>query len=256
MRWLRENWLDFLIFVLIAVVAVGVVLYLVGLNPFAARPAPPPAPQAPAATAPGPAGEAPAEEPVVTVLPLPEAPPASSPGEASGRAPVSAPSPSEPARSSAGAASPPASPQGVYRVAVGAFANPENAARLRQALADQGYPARLEPAGSLTRVVVGPYATEAEARRVAEALRDYAPQVYRGEGPAPLSPERVYLQVGAFQKRENALALAEKLRGLGFSVVLSEDGLHRVRVGPVPVGQVDEVKARLKALGLEALEVR
>ena len=73
MRWLRENWLDFLIFVLIAVVAVGVVLYLVGLNPFAARPAPPPAPQAPAATAPGPAGEAPAEEPVVTVLPLPEA---------------------------------------------------------------------------------------------------------------------------------------------------------------------------------------
>ena len=91
---------------------------------------------------------------------------------------------------------------------------------------------------------------------MAEALRDYAPQVYRGEGPAPLSPERVYLQVGAFQKRENALALAEKLRGLGFSVVLSEDGLHRVRVGPVPVGQVDEVKARLKALGLEALEVR
>ena len=40
MRWLRENWLDFLIFVLIAVVAVGVVLYLVGLSPFAARPAP------------------------------------------------------------------------------------------------------------------------------------------------------------------------------------------------------------------------
>ena len=31
MRWLRENWLDFLIFVLIAVVAVGVVLYLVCL---------------------------------------------------------------------------------------------------------------------------------------------------------------------------------------------------------------------------------
>lgn len=126
---------------------------------------------------------------------------------------------------------------------------------MRQALADQGYPARLEPAGSLTRVVVGPYATEAEARRVAEALRDYAPQVYRGGPGAPL-PERVYLQVGAFQKRENALALAEKLRGLGFSVVLSEDGLHRVRVGPVPVGQVDEVKARLKALGLRALEVR
>lgn len=86
MRWLRENWLDFLIFVLIAVVAVGVVLYLVGLNPFAARPAPPPAPQAPAATAPGPAGEAPAEEPVVTVLPLPEAPPAPSPGRPRARA--------------------------------------------------------------------------------------------------------------------------------------------------------------------------
>ena len=37
---------------------------------------------------------------------------------------------------------------------------------------------------------------------------------------------------------------------------LAEGDRHRVRVGPVPVGQVDEVKARLKALGLEALEVR
>jgi len=44
MRWLRENWLDFLIFVLIAVVAVGVVLYLVGLNPFAGAPGPAPGP--------------------------------------------------------------------------------------------------------------------------------------------------------------------------------------------------------------------
>ncbi|RTH05374.1 hypothetical protein CSW45_03615 [Thermus scotoductus] len=35
MRWLRENWLDFLIFLLIALVAAGIVLYLTGINPFA-----------------------------------------------------------------------------------------------------------------------------------------------------------------------------------------------------------------------------
>jgi hypothetical protein len=35
MRWLRENWLDALIFLLIALVAAGIVLYLTGINPFA-----------------------------------------------------------------------------------------------------------------------------------------------------------------------------------------------------------------------------
>jgi hypothetical protein len=65
MRWLRENWLDALIFLLIALVAAGIVLYLTGINPFARPQAalPPPVPQVqppffpgPGAPKPGPGG--------------------------------------------------------------------------------------------------------------------------------------------------------------------------------------------------------
>lgn len=271
MRWLRENWLDFLIFLLIALVAAGIVLYLTGINPFA-RPkvGAPPAP-GPAATSPpgpsvaqplqvapapqSPSSEAkPAPEPVVTVLPLPQAPAESAPTRPAAEA---KPTTSAGSRSSPMAPSPPApAPSGAYRVAVGAFANPENAARLRQELAQKGYPARLEPSGGLTRVVVGPYATEAEAKRVAEALAAYGAQVYRGQGAAPLASGTLYLQVGAFQKEENALALAAKLREVGLPVVLVRDGVYRVRVGPVAEEDKEALKAKVQALGLEALEVR
>lgn len=267
MRWLRENWLDFLIFLLIALVAAGIVLYLTGINPFA-RPresaspmpgpsvtsSPPPSPVQPPKVEPAPQAPSleakPAPEPVVTVLPLPQAPaeskpaPQEKPTASPGGSPPSAPAPSAPA------------PGGTYRVAVGAFANPENAARLRQELAQKGYPARLEPSGNLTRVVVGPYATEAEAKRVAEALAAYGAQVYRGQGAAPPASGTLYLQVGAFQKEENALALAAKLREVGLPVVLVKDGVYRVRVGPVAEGEKEAVKAKVQALGLEALEVR
>ncbi|AEV15545.1 hypothetical protein TCCBUS3UF1_4970 [Thermus sp. CCB_US3_UF1] len=263
MRWLRENWLDLLIFLLIAVVAAGIVLYLTGVNPFA-RPKPQaeslPAPSVPASPSPSPAPTPSPEpaQPVVTVLPLPQAPPAS---EETGRSPVApapqkasqvqAPSQASPPRSSA-----PPSPTGAYRVVVGAFANPENAARLRQELAQKGYPARLEPAGNLTRVVVGPYASEAQARQVAEALTVYGAQVYRGQGAAPPPAGQVYLQVGAFQKEENALLVAGRLKELGLPVVLVKDGVYRVRVGPVAEAEKEDVKAKVAALGLEALEVR
>ncbi|MBW6395100.1 MAG: SPOR domain-containing protein [Thermus sp.] len=267
MRWLRENWLDFLIFLLIALVAAGIVLYLTGINPFA-RPresaspmpgpsvtsSPPPSPVQPPKVEPAPqvpSPEAkPAPEPVVTVLPLPQAPAESKPVPQEktpalpGGSPPSAPAPSAPA------------PGGTYRVAVGAFANPENASRLRQELAQKGYPARLEPSGNLTRVVVGPYASGAEAKRVAEALAAYGAQVYRGQGAAPPASGTLYLQVGAFQKEENALALAAKLREVGLPVVLVKDGVYRVRVGPVAEAEKEAVKAKVQALGLEALEVR
>ncbi|WP_018111323.1 SPOR domain-containing protein [Thermus igniterrae] len=259
MRWLRENWLDLLIFLLIALVAAGIVLYLTGINPFArpsgqavvpqAPEAPPPpasvAPPAPSPQAPAPTEKAP--EPVVTVLPLPQAP--AEPKPEARETPKPTPS---------GQASRPPSPapQGSYRVAVGAFASPENAARLRQELAQKGYPVRLEPAGNLTRVVVGPYASEAEAQRVAQALAAYGAQVYRGQGAAPPPQGVIYLQVGAFQKEENALALAEKLKGMGLPVVLVKDGVYRVRVGPVAEGEKEAVKAQVAALGLEAVEVR
>lgn len=261
MRWLRENWLDLLIFILIALVAAGIVLYLTGVNPFARPPAAvpaeagPPAGAAPSLPTPVPPSPPPesakAPEPVVTVMPLPQAP-AESPPAPTEKEPKAAasPAPQPPAQSE----TPPST--GAFRVVVGAFANPENAAKLRQELVGKGYPARLEPSGSLTRVVVGPYTSEAEAKRVAGALAAYGAQVYRGQGAAPSASGTFYLQVGAFQREENALALAAKLRDMGLPVVLVKDGVYRVRVGPVAEGEKESVKARLEALGLEALEVR
>ncbi len=259
MRWLRENWLDTLIFLLIAVVAAGIVLYLTGVNPFA-RPqaAPSPAPQvspslppAQASPQPVPAEEKP-PEPVVTVMPLPQAPeePPSKPAEASPPQPQQAAPPTEKA-----SPSPPSAFPGGYRVVVGAFANPENATQLERELGQKGYPARLEASGPLTRVVVGPYASEAEARRVAQALSAYGAQVYRGQGASPPPGGSVYLQVGAFQKEANALALAGRLKEMGLPVVLVKDGVYRVRVGPVPPEEKEAVKSRIAALGLPALEV-
>ncbi|GAA6749220.1 SPOR domain-containing protein [Thermus brockianus] len=255
MRWLRENWLDLFIFLLIALVAAGIVLYLTGINPFARPASPgvaaPPAPAPAVAPTPAPPSSPPpssaSPEPVVTVIPLPKAPEA----PAEERATEERLSGEERAR----AASPAPSPTGVYRVVVGAFANPENALRLKRELEARGYPARLEAAGNLTRVVVGPYATEGEAARVARALASYGAQVYRGQGAAP--PEgQVYLQVGAFQKEENALALAGKLKEVGLPVVLVKNGVYRVRVGPVAEGEKEAVKAKVEALGLTALEVQ
>ncbi|WP_022797804.1 SPOR domain-containing protein [Thermus islandicus] len=259
MRWLRENWLDALIFLLIALVAAGIVLYLTGVNPFA-RPqaAPLPAPQGsplppPAQASPQPAPkEVKPPEPVVTVMPLPRAPeePPSKPAEASPPKLQQAAPPKEKAPQN-----PPSGSPGSYRVAVGAFANPENAAQLERELAQKGYPARLEASGSLTRVVVGPYASEAEARRAAEALSAYGAQVYRGQGAPPPKEGSVYLQVGAFQKEANALALAGRLREMGLPVVLVKDGVYRVRVGPVSPEEKEAVRSRIAALGLPALEV-
>ncbi|WP_298629789.1 SPOR domain-containing protein [uncultured Thermus sp.] len=271
MRWLRENWLDFLIFLLIALVAAGIVLYLTGINPFArpkvdtsfqpgpsvtSSPAPSSAPPSQVAPAPQekPAEAKPASEPVVMVLPLPQAP-----GESPAPKPPAASKPTLPAKRPSPPETPSVpspGPSGAYRVGVGAFANPENAAKLRQELAQKGYPARLEPAGNLTRVVVGPYATEAEARRVAEALASYGAQVYRGQGAPPPASGTLYLQVGAFQKEENALVLAGKLKEMGLPVVLVKDGVYRVRVGPVAEEEKEALKAKVRALGLEALEVR
>ncbi len=185
-------------------------------------------------------------------MPLPRAPEEPKPQEASAPKLQEASPPRE--ETLKGASSRPSG--GGYRVVVGAFANPENAARLERELAQKGYPARLEAGSSLTRVVVGPYASEAEARRVAQALSAYGAQVYRGQAPAPASGGSVYLQVGAFQKEENALALAGRLKEAGLPVVLVKDGVYRVRVGPVAPEEKEALRARVEALGLQALEVR
>ncbi len=265
MGWLKENWLDFVIFLLVILVAGAVVLYLMGVSPFRRVTAPASSLSQPgSARTPSPPVEAPLvpptaprTEPALTVVPLPEAP-SSSPPEAtpspSPSVPPKAPPSSPPKAPPSNPEKPPSSPQGVYWVAVGAFADPENALRLQETLRAKGYRATLEPAPSgLTRVVVGPYLSEAEAKRVAEALAQYGAQVYRGSAPVA---QGLYYQVGAFQQEENALAMVRKLKAEGLGAVVVRNGLYRVRVGPLTEERAPEVRARLEALGLSPLEVR
>jgi cell division septation protein DedD len=156
---------------------------------------------------------------------------------------------------------------GSYRVTVGSFKDVANAQRLIETLKKQGYPARTDPAGEVTRVWVGPYSLS-KARAIADALGQYQPQVTRIAGPAttaqpqtptaqPPAPTSTakYLQVGAFRSAASAQAVVEKVREAGYPVVLVEGGgLVRVRVGPLD--NPSEAAAALRAKGLDVLEVR
>ncbi len=261
MGWLRENWFDALLFVLLAAVVVAIVLFLTGVNPFARRPQPAVAPPAvtapepqtevaePAATEPSPP-ETPADD--VTVLPLPPVAGTEEPAPAE-----PAPAPAEPATSRpAPAPKPPAaSPgRGRYRVSVGAFTRPEYAVDLAKKLEAEGYPVRIEVIGRVSRVVVGPYASRAEAERVEAALARYEPQIYKGDTPIPAGP---YLQVGAFKDLDRARSLAKELKEAGYPVaVYYRDGWAKVWVGPLEEGEVAAVRKKLEDAGYRPVEVR
>lgn len=60
-----------------------------------------------------------------------------------------------------------------WTVQAGAFASEENAARLKERLADRHPKAWLEPFNGLTRVKLGPFATRAEADAARETLTDF-----------------------------------------------------------------------------------
>lgn len=269
MGWLRNNWLDLLIFVLFGLVVAGIVFFLTGINPLQrfqtqtqtptpqprveqAEPAPtPPQQPQPSQPQPRPQDEG-TGEPVINALPIPPAPGETSPAQPS-------PGPEKPGASEQPAPQP---ASGSWRVAVGSFSNPQNASRLARQLEAQGYRVQLEAAGALTRVTVGPYATEEQARGVARGFA--GAQVYRGARPATqpaqpaqpgAQPSAAYVQVGAFKNQASADALVEKLRAEGLPVVLVKDGsLIRVRVGPLGDDR-EQVIARLKAMGLPTLAV-
>jgi rare lipoprotein A len=66
----------------------------------------------------------------------------------------------------------------------------------------------------------------------------------------------MFIQVGAFADRGNAVRLVERLRVNGFAnafVAADDDGrmaLHRVRLGPLrDAREFDQVRARLLSLG-------
>lgn len=267
MGWLRNNWLDALIFLLFGLVVAGGVFFITGINPLTALPKPggSSAVASPKTAAPSPApvatpvkpAEAPkAEEPIIRIPTAPEEP-APVPTEAGDQTSAKAvPAPITPSASKPSASEPKAAPGGTWRVAAGSFSDPQNALKLLQTLLAQGYPAQVEAAGSMTRVVVGPFTSEARARAVASGLSQYGARVYSG---APLgtpgSSEGSYLQAGAFKSATSAEPLIAKLKAAGFPVVLvHEGGLIKVRVGPVP--DRAETKAALGKMGIQAVEVR
>ncbi len=265
MNWLRENWFDALLFVLLAAVVVAIVLFLVGVNPFArppataTSPAQPPAAQAPAPEpAPSPA-ENPAPAPTepagsgggeVTVLPLPPVGAggaATEPASPARPSPTPAPAPVRPARPAPAA-------KGRYRVSVGAFTRPEYAVDLARKMEAAGYPVRIEVIGRVSRVVVGPYPSRAEAEAVAAKLKTYEPQVYKGDTP---EPRGTYLQVAAFKDLARARDLAKELKDAGYPVaVYYRDGWAKVWVGPLTDDRLAETKVRLEEKGYQPVEVR
>ncbi len=178
-----------------------------------------------------------------------------------------------------------------YRVAVGAFGNPDNAQRLAGTFQAAGYPVLLGTQGNLTIVLVGPYDTEAQARSVADRVKAgnfgvTDATVYRYEPDAsstttgqastptttaPVAPTTPppaattptpatttaaaarYLQVGAYGSRESALPQIERLQGLGFQVTERTEGtLLKLLVGPYEGAALTEAKARLDSAGIES----
>jgi len=284
MRWLRDNWIDALIFTVFAITVVGIVLFLTGVNPFKAKPpalGQPGAAQQTHVVKPPAGGEQPGaavqentgktggqtgegEAPPVTVVPLlpgagGENGAKPSTGTAAAQGNAGAAAEQRPAKPPAGAKPSavklPGGPEtGVFRVSVGAFGRPENALALAEKLQKQGFPVRLEPVGRVTRVAVGPYDTRSKAAAAAAKLTSYDPQVYRGDSPEPTG---TYLQVGAYKNLASASDLVAKLRdaGIGPVVFYYQKPWLKVWVGPVDPQQAGKLKERLQQLGLEVVEV-
>lgn len=234
-----------------------------------------PAPPAPATP---PAAAAPAPAPAAPATPAPAAPaPAPAPAAAAPAATGPLPSASS-------------DPEAPYRVSVGAFGNPDNAARQAETFRAAGFPVFTGTQGDLTIVLVGPYASEADAAAVATRIRAGAfgidPVIYRFEpdapsaasatpapqaaaatptpaaapaaptppapASAPSSGER-YLQVGAFASAESAQPLRTQLAALGYATRdVSEDGLVKVLVGPFDAAALQAARSRLDAEGIQS----
>jgi len=125
------------------------------------------APTEPAASEPV-APEPVAPEPAAVAVPPPAAEPV--PPPAAEPAPSSAPAPSPAAQPAGPLPAASSDEEAPYRVSVGAFGNPDNAARLAQTVRDAGYPVFTGTQGNLTIVLVGPYDDEDEAERVSARI--------------------------------------------------------------------------------------
>ncbi len=157
-------------------------------EPVAEPPPPPPSDEI---------AEAPAEPvaPTPTEPAAPAAPPSDPAPVVVAPAPAPAPAPTAPLPSAA------TDPEAPFRVSVGAFGNPDNAARQADTFRSAGYPVFTGTQGDLTIVLVGPYQAEADAAAVAARIRaggfGVAPVIYRfqpdataaaSSTPAPSAP--------------------------------------------------------------------
>lgn len=234
MGWLRENWLDVLIFVAFAAVAIGIVFFLTDTGSGGDANVAAEEPKVSTPTEPN----NPEGEPVISVTPTPEEIPAvdsettdAEPEETTPAEPEVVPAPQIPNTGTS--------------VAVGAFGDPANAAELAAEIRSQGYQVFTVPVGELTRVAVGPYDDPAQAQAASEALAKYQPRVQEITAP----DESAYVEVGNFSDSE-ARAKARELESQGLAAVIVSDGKnYSVWVGPVEPGEREKVENQVKTSG-------
>ncbi len=185
---------------------------------------------------------------------------------------------------------------GDYAVSFGSFTTSGSADKVIASLRAAGLPSYRESATvdrkAVQRVRIGPYATRADAeaaRQQALRVRDDvnaqvvvldaevapAKPAKPATTPASASPAKqpatkpaspaaastgFAVQVGAFTKPADAVALRDKLRAAGFSafteaVATAQGNLTRVRAGPVAThADADQLKAQLKAkVGIDGI---
>lgn len=85
-------------------------------------------------------------------------------------------------------------------------------------------------------------------------VRALVPDDAAFDRPLVASSEQLYLQLGAFSTRENALDLVGQLRRelVEKAHVVTRQNVHRVRIGPLPSAErADELTATLILLGME-----
>ncbi len=115
-----------------------------------------------------------------------------------------------------------------------------------------------EPAGSarIGSGVVEPTEVKSRGFSIISAAAAATP----GEGDSPL--QRIYVQIGAFSQRDNALRLVGTLEAGGYDAVfiVSESGsardLYRVQIGPLAdIDEYDDLVEGLSSLGLNESRV-
>lgn len=171
----------------------------------------------------------------------------------------------------------PISVGGGYVAQVGPFANE---AAGRQALADiqRVYPGaalyaprgQSAPAPAASSAPATPAASPAPATPTPSASTPEPTTPSQVPTPAAAVPEevqqlteatgrerRAYLQVGAFSNPAGAQELAQQLRGLGFTPVVSTTarGLRTVLVGPFAGAELERARTQLGAAGLNSFAV-